>query len=108
MPKEHHLKLIKSGNFMALTGKQEYVASAGLNLIFVSNQSKMKDANENDKLLFAGIHTGTIVQNVYLYCASVGLNTVTRRFINIEELHKTMGLSSNEIITLSQTIGYKP
>ena len=108
LPKEHKLLLKKEGDFMKATGKQPFVANAALNLVFVANLTKMKDAKESDKLLFAGIHTGCISQNVYLYCASVGLNTVTRRMIDIEELSKTIGLSKDEIITLSQTVGFKP
>ena len=108
MPKENVLKLHKAGNFMKLAGKQEYVENAALNLVFVSDTSLMKNSTENDKILFAGVHTGCITQNVYLYCVSAGLNTVTRRFIDIPELKKIMGLSEKEMIVLSQTVGFKP
>lgn len=109
MAKENNLKLIKTGNYMKNAGKQDYVEKAALNLVFVSNTSKMAKATTNDdKILFAGIHTGCIVQNVYLYCASVGLNTVTRRNIDLVELKKTMELSAEYMIVTSQTIGFKP
>lgn len=107
-PKEHTLILKKAGNFMKTTGKQPFVENAALNLIFVSDFNKMKTDNIEDKQVYAGIHAGCIIQNVYLYCASVGLNTVTRRFIPFEDLKKAMGLADNEHIIMSQTVGYKP
>ncbi len=36
--------------------------------------------------------TGFISQNVYLYCASAGLNTAVIGSINRDKLHETMGL----------------
>jgi len=109
MAKENNLKLVKTGNFMKNAGKQDFVEKAALNLVFVSNTSKMaKTTTNEDKILFAGIHSGCIIQNVYLYCASVGLNTVTRRNIDLVELKKTMELSADDMIVTSQTIGYKP
>ena len=93
---------------MKLAGKQDFVEKAALNLVYVSNTSKMKNSTNDDKILFAGVHTGCIAQNVYLYCASVGLNTVIRRNIDLTELKKTMELSADEMIVTSQTVGFKP
>jgi SagB-type dehydrogenase family enzyme len=108
LPKENMLKLKKTGNYMKNTGKQDFVENAALNLVYVSDLSKMKDAKKEDKVLYAGIHTGAVTQNVYLYCASVGLNTVTRRFIDFEKLTSIMELTSDQMIVLSQTVGFKP
>jgi SagB-type dehydrogenase family enzyme len=108
LPIEHKLKLRKAGNYMKFAGKQDFVENAALNLVFVSDFSKMKSSSDEDKILFAGIHTGCISQNVYLFCASAGLNTVTRRLIDIEKLSSIMELSSTEKIILSQSVGYKP
>jgi SagB-type dehydrogenase family enzyme len=106
MPKEEKLKLIKSGNYMKDCGKQDFVDDAALNLVFVSDLSKMKGAKNEDKMLYAGIHAGAVSQNVYLYCASAGLNTVTRRYMDIEKLSKIMELPVDQVIILSQTVGY--
>lgn len=109
LPKENRLKLIKKGDFMKLAGKQDFVEKAPLNLIFVSDFSKMdKAAPKEDKMLYAGVHAGCIAQNVYLYCASAGLNTVTRRMMDLEALREPMGLSANQTIILGQTVGYRP
>jgi len=109
LPKENKLKFIKSGNFLKLTGKQDFVEKAPLNLVFVSDFSKMdKAATKEEKMLYAGIHAGCITQNVYLYCASAGLNTVTRRMIDLKALGEQMGLTAEQTIVLAQTVGYRP
>lgn len=106
-PKDHLLEFIKAGNFMKYAGKQDFVENAALNLVMVSDTSKMKNTANEDRLLYAGIHAGAIVQNIYLYCASTELNTVTRRYVDIPELAKIIGLPQNKMIVITQTVGYK-
>lgn len=106
-PKEHLLENIKTGNFMKYAGKQDFVENAALNLIMVSDTSKLKNAANEDRLLYAGIHAGAIVQNIYLYCASNELNTVCRRYVDIPELAKIIGLPQNKIVVITQTVGHK-
>ncbi|HPG57709.1 MAG TPA: SagB/ThcOx family dehydrogenase [Candidatus Wallbacteria bacterium] len=106
---EHKLKFIRSGNHIKATGRQEFVEKAALSLVFVSDFSKMdKKAVREDKMMYAGIHAGCITQNVYLYCASAGLNTVTRRMMDFEALASLMKLSADQTIVLAQSIGYRP
>lgn len=106
-PKDHLLEFIKAGNYMKYAGKQDFVENAALNLVMVSDTSKMKNTANEDRLLYAGIHAGAIVQNIYLYCASTELNTVTRRYVDIPELAKIIGLPQNKMIVITQTVGYK-
>lgn len=107
-PLENKLKCIKTGNFMKETGMQDFVAKAPVNLVFVSDLSKMENTAPENKSIYAGIHAGAIAQNVYLYCASEGLNTVTRRAVDIAALAAIMGLPDSKMIVLAQTVGYKP
>jgi nitroreductase len=51
---------------------------------------------------------GFISQNVYLYCASAGLATVVRGYVDKEALAKKMGLREDQKIVLAQTVGYPP
>lgn len=107
-PKENKLILRKRGDFMKITGKQKFVTDAPLNIVIISDFSKMKSSSKEEKILYAGIHAGSVSQNIYLYCASMGLNTVTRRYIDIEELSKIMDIKPEEKIVLAQTVGFKP
>lgn len=97
---EHSLELIKKEDLRSKTGKQPFVGSAPLNLIYVADTKKQSSESTS----FA--NTGFISQNVYLFCASEGLGTVVRGWFNSEKLHQAMGLSDQYKIILCQTVGY--
>ena len=104
--KERRLELVATGDLRAATGLQAYVATAPLNLVYVSDYAKMPNASESDKQFLGGAETGFIGQNVYLYCASEGLATVIRASVNREPLAKALKLRPEQRITLAQTVGY--
>lgn len=105
LPKQNSLKLILSKDIRALTGKQDFVATAPVNLIYVADYSRMNGAVK-DKDLYSAMDAGFISQNVYLYCASEGLATVVRGWVDKEALGKAMGLSAEQMIVITQTVGY--
>jgi nitroreductase len=90
----------------ALTGTQDFVKTAPLNLIYVGDYAKIPRGSDEDKLFYSANHAGYISQNVYLFCASEGLSTVVRAMINKEELAKVMGLRREQQIMLAQSVGY--
>jgi SagB-type dehydrogenase family enzyme len=98
--KNYLLKEFKKGDYRAKAGKQDFVAKAALNLIFVSDMEK---ASSRD---FALVDCGFVSQNVYLYCASEGLGTVVRGFFDKEELSELLELPSNQEVLLTQSVGY--
>ncbi|KAF0198433.1 MAG: nitroreductase [Bacteroidetes bacterium] len=105
---EHKLALIKEGDYRAAAGSQDFVASAPVNLVYVSDYSRMTKAKDSDKEFYSGINSGFISQNVYLYCASEGLNTVVRAYIDRDALHKLLELKPEQHAVVAQTIGCKP
>jgi len=102
--KSHSLKMIAAGDLRGLTGKQDYVREAAVNLIYVADYSRMGSAS--DKELYAAAATGFISENVYLYCASAGLATVVRAYIDKPLLSKAMKLRADQKIILAQSVGY--
>jgi SagB-type dehydrogenase family enzyme len=88
------------GDFRAKTGKQEFVAVAPLNLVYVVDLKKNSAEG-------AMIDCGYISQNVYLYCASAGLGTVVRGWFDKENVRSALQLSEEEEPVLTQTVGYK-
>jgi SagB-type dehydrogenase family enzyme len=104
--KTHGLKLILPQDLRASTGKQDFVAVAPVNLIYVADYAKMGGTKEQDKLRYSGADSGFIAQNVYLYCASEGLATVVRGWIDRPALAEAMKLRPDQRIVLSQTVGY--
>ena len=105
----HTLKQIHNRDNRSLTGTQEFVGPAPLNLIFVADMAKFgkKEGDEirDAELLSPYVNTGFISQNVYLYCASSGLGCVVRGMVPREKLAPEMGLRSNQRIILGHTVG---
>ena len=104
--KPHSLILVLAQDIRAKTGAQPFVKEAPINLIYVADTSRIDAASTEEKIFYSAVDTGFISENVYLFCASEGLATVTRRWIDIPELARTMNLRPDQKITLSQTVGY--
>ena len=98
---KHQLEPLVKGDFRNLAGKQTFVDTAPLNLLFIA---KGKTATDNFNASLED--SGYCGQNVYLYCASEGLRCVVRASVNEAELLKAMNLSSNYKFILAQTVGY--
>jgi SagB-type dehydrogenase family enzyme len=101
--KAHALQPVIAGDLRKLTGGQDFVAVAPVNLVYVADLAKM---GGGDKTLYSAADTGFIAQNVYLYCASAGLSTVVRGSVDRPALAKAIGLRPDQQIVLAQTVGY--
>jgi nitroreductase len=104
--KEHALLQVLDQDIRALTGTQDFVKIAPVNLIYVGDYARIPRGTDEDKRFYSAAHTGFISQNVYLFCASEGLATVVRALINREELAKAMKLRPEQHIMLAQSVGY--
>ena len=103
------LKQTNNKDLRALTGTQDFVAGAALNLIFVADLSKLgkkegDDIKDSD-LLFSYANAAFIAENIYLYCSSANLGCVVRGMVPYEKLAPEMGLRTNQRIIFSQTVG---
>jgi SagB-type dehydrogenase family enzyme len=107
-PTSNTLRRVLTRDVRALTGVQDFVGGAPLDLVYVANRDRMEGASEADKDHYAAADTGFIAQNVYLYCASAGLNTVVRGSVDRKALAATLKLSPQQRIILAQTVGYPP
>ncbi len=102
----HALQPVSSADVRAVTGMQEYPATAAVNLVYVADTTRMKASTEESINLYAGADTGFIAENVYLYCASEGLACCVRAMIDRDALAKIMGLGPEQRIVLAHSIGY--
>ena len=83
------------------------VAGAPIQLIYVVDYAKMTiGTSDENKLLYSGADAAFISQNVYLYCASVGLATGVRAFVDKDALAKDMKLRDKQKVVLVQAVGY--
>ena len=70
------LQKIHNKDIQALTGKQNFVQDASLNIIMVADHSRLKNKDETQ---YIPADAAFISENMYLYCASEGLATVYRQ-----------------------------
>ena len=103
----HELHLVRATDVRRVTGYQDFVDTAPLDLIMVADFSRMKLVPMAQRMAFAYTCAGAMAQNVYLYCASENLATVTRAWLDRDALAKAMGLSNEQHVLLAQTVGRK-
>jgi SagB-type dehydrogenase family enzyme len=105
-PKAHVLRLVAEVDARKVTGYQDFVDEAPLDLIYVADNAHMSPVSANMRTLYSAASAGAISQNVYLYCASAGLATVVRGWFDRNALASALKLSVDEQIVLAQTVGY--
>ncbi len=89
------------------TGSQDFVDKAPVNLVFVSDHTRMGgDVDQETRSFYASNHAGYISQNVYLYCASEGLATVVRGLIDRDKITEALELEDYQQVIFAQTVGY--
>jgi SagB-type dehydrogenase family enzyme len=102
---KHTLVPVADGDLRGITGTQDFVATAPVNLVYVADLAKL-DGGDDEKLQWSGADTGFIGQNVYLFCASEGLATVIRGSFDRAALNKSLNLRPAQRVVLTQSVGY--
>lgn len=102
----HTLNIVMPEDIREYTGKQNFTQQAPVNLIFVSNFSRLGGRDEKTKEFYSATDTGYVSQNVYLFCASENLATVVLGWVDRENLAKVMKLKKDQRIILTQPVGY--
>lgn len=105
-PASHQLRLKHAVDARNLTGYQDFVGKAPLDLVYVVNHARADQFPQAQRDLFAGVAVGAISQNVSLYCASAGLACIVRGWLNHRLLANAMSLNEDEIPVLAQTVGH--
>jgi SagB-type dehydrogenase family enzyme len=104
--KAHALKLVAASDVRRVTGYQDFVDEAPLDLVYVADHRRMRMVPVAQRESYASAAAGAIAQNVYLYAASAGLATVIRAWIDRNAVADALGLGHDEHVVLSQTVGY--
>ena len=106
-PKTHRLLQHLQGDVRGdTTTGQDFVKTAPLNIIYVSDATRMGKLSDADRMLYGVADSAVIGQNVYLFCASEGLATVLRASVPGERLAKRLNLMPTQAIYLAQSVGY--
>lgn len=102
----HSLQLTAGSDIRRITGYQDFVDSAPLDLVFVADYSRMALVPADRRESYASVAAGAISQNIYLFCASNGLSTVLRAWIDRDAIAGALGLTHDQHVLLSQTVGF--
>ena len=101
----HALALVAAADLRRITGYQDFVDQAPLDLVFVADHTRMSLVPVAQRESYASVAAGAIAQNVYLWCASAGLATVIRAWIDRQAIADALGLPHDHQVLLSQTVG---
>ena len=104
--KANALHLAAPTDVRRVTGYQDFVDEAPLDLVFVADHSRMQLVPVAERERFALVAAGAIAQNVYLFAASAGLASVLRAWIDKGAIANALSLSHDQQVLLSQTVGF--
>lgn len=103
---KHALLLVAATDVRRVTGYQDFVDDAPLDLVYVTDHSRMHMVPAASRALYSSAAAGAICQNVYLYSAANGLATVIRAWIDRDAIADALGLTHDQQVLFSQTVGY--
>ena len=102
----HALRRVAASDLRSITGYQDFVDDAPLDLVYVADHARLRMVPAAQRESYASAAAGAIAQNVYLYAASAGLATVIRAWIDRSAIADALGLTHDQQVLLSQTVGY--
>ncbi|MBN1396722.1 MAG: SagB/ThcOx family dehydrogenase [Bacteroidetes bacterium] len=106
--KKHSLGLIISNDHRNLIAdRQAFVTKAPVILLLVSDISRFKFDNDSLIMIWAAEDAGIVSQNISIFCASAGLATRPRYFMNRQGLRELLKLKDSQHLMLNNPVSYK-
>jgi hypothetical protein len=101
----HRLVLKHAIDARNLTGYQDFVGAAPVDLVYVVRAARLMVMPPQQRDVFSAVAAGAIAQNVALYCATAGLANVIRGWINHRALADALSPNEDEFPILAHTVG---
>lgn len=109
--KAHALNPVTEENLIpSLAVGQDFVNDAPVCLLLVSDLTRYGDRMKNDRAAiekYGAADVGMVSQNISLFCASAGLVTVPRGYMNANALKEGLKLTDDQLVVLNHPVGYK-
>lgn len=102
----NELVRVASGDLRKATDAPESADTPTVELVYVADFTQSAGNTDADKRQYAAITTGAIIQNVYLFCASEKLATVTRVISSQDALTKALALTKDQWAVMAQSVGF--
>jgi len=103
---DNELQLVAGSDVRRVTGYQDFVDEAPLDLVYVADHTRLGRVPVAQRELYAYVAAGAIAQNVYLFSSSNNLATVIRGWFDRAAIADALGLTHDQQVLLSQTVGY--
>lgn len=108
-PARHALQPVAEGDQrLWVAGTQDFMVNAPVFLVFVSDITRFSGGDEGVRIRMGAYDVGIVSQNVNLFCASVGLVTVPRAYMDIERLREVFRLRDSQYPMMNNPVGYRP
>lgn len=106
--KKNLLKPVAAGDLRpALATQQEFVKKAPVVLLLVSDIARFDIGISETAKLYGAMDAGYVSQNINIFCASVGMATVPRAYMDKEKIKEVLKLTETQIPMLNNPVGYK-
>ena len=102
----HKLVEVTTDDLRKSSGLSGFSGTAPLTIISVVNRKKQEMGASPAATRLGAVDCGFIGQNIYLFCASEGLNTVYLATLNAQALAKSLKLADGDEALFAQTVGY--
>lgn len=107
--KEHSLTLVLKGDHRRMTGTQEFVYKAPLNIMYVTDlelfNARPFYPTDEERLFVSGLDAGHYCQNASLWAVANGMGSVPRGWTNEEVFLKGIDAPESYRVVLAQTVG---
>ena len=102
----HSLKPVAKGDHRAaVAGGQDFVKTAPVSLVLISDLSRFGNVTDQNKLMGA-VDAGIVCQNINLFCSAAGLSTVPRATMDKAALKSILKLSDSQLPIMNNPVGY--
>jgi len=104
--KANSLVPVVAGDIRERGGIQPFVREAPVTLVYVADLSKTGSGPLEPRREMSAMDTAFIAANACIYCASEGLATGVRAYVDKAALGAKLGLGKDQVILLAQSVGW--
>ncbi len=105
-PKTNTLTEVVSGDHRDLmTAGQAFARTAPVTILLVVDFQKFGSTGERAQWL-TGVDVGIVSENIYLFAAATGMNTVARAMMDAPAISKLLNLTDRQVPVLNHPVGY--
>jgi SagB-type dehydrogenase family enzyme len=105
-PKGQSLQQRLETDIRKKASQQPFVGTAPIVIVHVANLERMYEAPHEERIRYAYVDSAIIAQNIYLFCASVGLGTCLVGGADRAAVSEALGLPESQIVTFVQPVGH--